>query len=557
MEQIIKDPISVLTGNVSEDAILQDVKKIIDPITKDNSLLDEIHIEGLKPSQVWGQVKLVVDGVNDNMLEGKLEELSEKYGLNEEDEESDINDAQESSDKDEQDTKTDEEEDVESKDEDLGSDAEYYNAEGDEEINEEENSENENDNKNEDEDEVDFKPEKDEFGLNEGVFSMDEYRKQVQALDENGDLNKEGDEEDVDLFADIQDDSDDEMYYYDDFFKPVVDRRDWRPSSKRSGRQQDQKRVRFADKNDEKHDGELDDKDYEDAVAEMNADFTEKKGVDDEEDDGQEEGDGVEGKDKELSTFEKQQQKLKEEISALEDEAVADKKWTMQGEVSAHQREKDALLDEDLEFERTARPVPVVTQETTDELDDIIRERIKNEQFDEVPKKVIGQMAEYKPSGQAEVSQEKSSKSLAEEYEDEYMSKQSDAAIEELKKAHAEITVLFDSVTHDLDTLCSAHFRPKPAEKLLDIKVETSAVSMEDAQPLTMSSASTLAPQEVYKLKNKAGKNEVQLRSGVIMSKDELSRADKSRLRRAKKRKIRNRMKENAEKKRRVLVKKA
>lgn len=201
--------------------------------------------------------------------------------------------------------------------------------------------------------------------------------------------------------------------------------------------------------------------------------------------------------------------------------------------------------------------MPVITQETTDELDDIIRERIKNEQFDEVPKKVVGQMREYKPTEQVEVSQEKSSKSLAEEYEDEYMSKQSDAAIEELNKTHAEITVLFDSVTHDLDALCSAHFRPKPAEKLLDIKVETSTVSMEDAQPLTMSSASTLAPQEIYKLKNKAGKNEVQLRSGVVMSKDELSRADKSRLRRAKKRKIRNRMKENVEKKRRVIVKEA
>ncbi|QPG73955.1 hypothetical protein FOA43_001270 [Brettanomyces nanus] len=527
MEQLVNHPETVLTGNLAPEKILEDVKEIIDPITKDNSVLDEIHIDGLMPSQVWGEVKLVVDGVNENILSGKLSELKEKYGL-EEDEDED-----EDEDKEKEDVEEVEEEEEEGISE-LGSDAEFYNAledsEGEEETKEDKEDEESGHNDNNDGD-VDYKPEKDAFGLNDDVFSIDAYNAQVKTLGESGDLNKEGDDEEVDLFGDISDGSDDEMLYYKDFFKPIVDREE---TPKRESHKKE-KKVRF--------DGKLDEDDYDEAFKEANADFGNEQLVDD-----KKSADN-------LSSFEKQQVKIQEEIVSLEEEAVAEKKWTMKGEVNARQRDKDTLLDEDLEFERTAKPVPVITQETTDTLDEIIRRRIKDERFDEVPKRVISEMHDFKSSKRVDVSQEKSIKSLAEIYEDEYMDNQSEAANEELKKTHDEISQLFTKVNYKLDALCSAHFVPKPAEKLLDVKVQTSTISMEDAQPLTLSTADTLAPQEIYKLRNKAGKDEVQLRSGVIMAKDELDRAEKQRLRRAKKRKIHNHMKEAAQKKKRVEVK--
>ncbi|GMF03071.1 unnamed protein product [[Candida] boidinii] len=77
---------------------------------------------------------------------------------------------------------------------------------------------------------------------------------------------------------------------------------------------------------------------------------------------------------------------------------------------------------------------------------------------------------------------------------------------------------------------------------------------MEDSQPLTLSNSETLAPQEIYKTKSKIDKNEIQLKSGIIISKDELDRSEKQRLRRSKKRKIHNRLKENSEKKKKILT---
>jgi len=49
---------------------------------------------------------------------------------------------------------------------------------------------------------------------------------------------------------------------------------------------------------------------------------------------------------------------LKEQIAALEAENVAPKKWTLTGEVSARNRSKNSLLEEDLDFERVVKAVP-------------------------------------------------------------------------------------------------------------------------------------------------------------------------------------------------------
>lgn len=197
--------------------------------------------------------------------------------------------------------------------------------------------------------------------------------------------------------------------------------------------------------------------------------------------------------------------------------------------------------------------MPIITQETTESIEEIIKRRIVNQEFDEVQKRIISELNNFKASKKVQVSEEKSTKSLAELYEDEYANKDPNEEVNaELKAAHDEINQLFKDVTYQLDSLYSSHFVPKPKEKLLDVRIETSTIAMEDAQPLTMAASNSLAPQEIYKTGTKVGKNEVVLKSGVVMAKSELERDDKQRLHRAKKRKQHLQSKDQSDKKRKV-----
>lgn len=67
---------------------------------------------------------------------------------------------------------------------------------------------------------------------------------------------------------------------------------------------------------------------------------------------------------------------LSEQIAALEAENVAEREWTMRGEVNARARPQNSLLEEDLEFDQAAKVVPVVTEESSQTLEDLIKKRI-------------------------------------------------------------------------------------------------------------------------------------------------------------------------------------
>jgi U3 small nucleolar RNA-associated protein MPP10 len=59
----------------------------------------------------------------------------------------------------------------------------------------------------------------------------------------------------------------------------------------------------------------------------------------------------------------------------------------MAGESTAKRRDKDALLEEDLEFETTLKPAPEVTVESTLTLEELIKRRIKDAAWDDVERK--------------------------------------------------------------------------------------------------------------------------------------------------------------------------
>lgn len=137
----------------------------------------------------------------------------------------------------------------------------------------------------------------------------------------------------------------------------------------------------------------------------------------------------VSSEDEDLTPFQRQQLKLREQITELENQQLDPKAWTMLGEVSARSRPINSLLEEHVEFDQslglnasTSRLGPQITEEVTQSLEDMIVNRIKNQAFDDVELRYEVTDPKNRTSGtkNAELEHEKPSKSLAQIYEDEY-----------------------------------------------------------------------------------------------------------------------------------------
>lgn len=206
-----------------------------------------------------------------------------------------------------------------------------------------------------------------------------------------------------------------------------------------------------------------------------------------------------------LSTHAKRLQALSSEISAFETENVSKKDWTLMGEANSRSRPKNSLLEEDLEFERSggARAAPVVTEERTTSLEGMIKKRILDvsassrkfsglnifiddvpklltrlihdlqAQFDDVVRRQpISDESPFLPSKLFELDGNKSSKSLAQLYEDDYTAaRDGDGVVIDdrdgkLAKEHEELEKMWNAISYKLDALSNAHFTPKQVRLL-------------------------------------------------------------------------------------------
>lgn len=242
------------------------------------------------------------------------------------------------------------------------------------------------------------------------------------------------------------------------------------------------------------------------------------------------------------STHERRQAKLAEEIRKLEAANVAKREWQLSGEARAADRPVNSLLEENLEFERAGKPVPIITAEVSEDIEVLIKRRILAGEFDEVQRRRPDDLATGPRRGRFELDDTKAGKGLAEMYEEDLLRETDpnfvEAKDEKLKKEHDEISGLWKSLSVKLDSLSSSHFKPKPAAPNLEIRVDAPAIEMEDARPTAggdVASASMLAPQEVYKPGDEKSKTEIVTKSGMPVARDEMSREEKmSRRRRAK-----------------------
>lgn len=208
-----------------------------------------------------------------------------------------------------------------------------------------------------------------------------------------------------------------------------------------------------------------------------------------------------------LSSHAKQMQKLKEQTLSIEKDMMSEKPWKMLGEAKGTDRATDSLLESTPEFEVAFKPPPILTPEHAANIEEMIKKRIIDEDWDDVVPRELPDIGGHKRGGEApEVSQEKSKLGLGELYEREYLKKtagfdrdahekqtEEDAAKEEMKQ-------LFANLCSQLDALSNYHFAPRPVADLADVqsRVDVPAIAMEEVLPLHVSQSRGLAPEEVY-----------------------------------------------------------
>ncbi|EIN13712.1 Mpp10 protein [Punctularia strigosozonata HHB-11173 SS5] len=204
-----------------------------------------------------------------------------------------------------------------------------------------------------------------------------------------------------------------------------------------------------------------------------------------------------------LSTHEKRMEALRAQIAELEAENVGKKDWVLMGEATARSRPQNSLLEEDLDFERVMKAVPVVTESSVQALEDRIKARILDNNFDDVVRRRPVEDKPFLPSRLIELQDKKSKQSLAEIYEEEYVTAASGVAAGDdrdgkLKKEHEEIEKMWDGICYKLDALCNAHFTPKLPKATIETVSNVAAATLESALPTTKATTTMLAPEEVF-----------------------------------------------------------
>ncbi|XP_064578086.1 U3 small nucleolar ribonucleoprotein protein MPP10 [Zonotrichia leucophrys gambelii] len=244
------------------------------------------------------------------------------------------------------------------------------------------------------------------------------------------------------------------------------------------------------------------------------------------------------------SSFEKRQEKMSKKIKSLEEALLEEKPWQLKGEVTGQKRPENSLLEETVLFDHAVRMAPVITEETTFQLEDLIKQRILDEAWDDVVPKEKPKEEAFEYKKRISLDHEKSKLSLAEIYEQEYMKLHQQKTEEEENPEHKEIQEMMDSLFQKLDALCNFHFTPKPPVPEVKIVSNLPAISMEEVAPVAVSDAALLAPEEI-KEKNKAGD---------VKTDAEKTSTDKKRELRRKK--LRKRMKRREREKRQKLLEK-
>ena len=134
------------------------------------------------------------------------------------------------------------------------------------------------------------------------------------------------------------------------------------------------------------------------------------------------------------------------QIKEIEQKMISNKKeWSTRGEILGKERPKDSLLTKAMDFEVALKAPPIPDREYTDKLEAMIKQRIKDDLFDDPIKKQIINLNENKRANDNELNFDKSKKGLGEIYEEKYLgNEKTETKADEIKK--------------DCDDLCNKLF---------------------------------------------------------------------------------------------------
>lgn len=321
----------------------------------------------------------------------------------------------------------------------------------------------------------------------------DQNNEEAEDLDDN-----------IDLFDDEMldeiDDNSSQQLMYKDFFDPIT-----------QDKKKKEKKSKTVDANKELSNV---------ADESSSSDKSDHESADEEDED----EDEASINDKKQSAFEKKQDKLTEKISRLEEANISAKPWQLVGETTSKTRPLNSLLEEHVTFDHTSVGAPVITEETTETIEDFIKLRIRDQAWDDVERKVKPTIEPHQYKKAPELNMEKSKLSLAEVYEKEYLKEMEGEKEEKENEDHVLVKTLMDKLFVKLDALSNFYFTPKPAKPEIKIITNAPSLEMEEVTPITMTQSSQMAPEEIYEKKR-----------GDVIGDGEKTAEDRKRERRQKK----------------------
>lgn len=227
------------------------------------------------------------------------------------------------------------------------------------------------------------------------------------------------------------------------------------------------------------------------------------------------------------------------QIKEIEEKMISNKKeWSTRGEIMGKERPKDSLLTKAMDFEVGLKAPPIPDREYTDKLESMIKQRIKDDLFDDPIKKQIINLNENKNIGDNELNFDKSKKGLGEIYEEKYL-------------GNEKTEVKMDEIKKECDDLC---------DKLFDIfkqMTNGSSTPYGNKQKREEINITNLPAIQIEELGNFVSDNKDKIKSGREMfnpnkirnkNKEEMTAEELRNIHNRKKRNIKNRIHEKEQK---------